>query len=173
MDVVRTNIVKLKGSIEIQSEIGIGSTFKIKLPLTLAIIQGLLVQVQDETYAIPLSSVEEVVAVEPGLVKTINQREVISIRNEADPILRLDEVVKIKNPDKNLTNKYVVINAVGINRVGLVVDKLLGQQEIVIKSIGEYFGDVKGIAGSYRLRDGRAIMILDVNEIVNLIYNKN
>lgn len=173
MDVVRTNIVKLKGSIEIQSEIGIGSTFKIKLPLTLAIIQGLLVQVQDETYAIPLSSVEEVVAVEPGLVKTINQREVISIRNQVHPILRLDEVVKIKNPDKNLTNKYVVINAVGINRVGLVVDKLLGQQEIVIKSIGEYFGDVKGIAGSTILGDGRAIMILDVNEIVNLIYNKN
>lgn len=173
MDVVRTNIVKLKGSIEIQSEIGVGSTFKIKLPLTLAIIQGLLVQVQDETYAIPLSSVEEVVAVEPGLVKTINQREVISIRNQVHPILRLDEVVKIKNPDKNLTNKYVVINAVGINRVGLVVDKLLGQQEIVIKSIGEYFGDVKGIAGSTILGDGRAIMILDVNEIVNLIYNKN
>lgn len=173
MDVVRTNIVKLKGSIEIQSEIGVGSTFKIKLPLTLAIIQGLLVQVQDETYAIPLSSVEEVVAVEPGLVKTINQREVISIRNQVHPILRLDEVVKLKNPDRSLTNKYVVINAVGINRVGLVVDKLLGQQEIVIKSIGEYFGDVKGIAGSTILGDGRAIMILDVNEIVNLMYNKN
>jgi|JI8StandDraft_1071087.scaffolds.fasta_scaffold03914_2 two-component system chemotaxis sensor kinase CheA len=173
MDVVRTNIVKLKGSIEIQSEIGVGSTFKIKLPLTLAIIQGLLVQVQDETYAIPLSSVEEVVAVEPGLVKTINQREVISIRNQVHPILRLDEVVKLKNPDRSLTSKYVVINAVGINRVGLVVDKLLGQQEIVIKSIGEYFGDVKGIAGSTILGDGRAIMILDVNEIVNLMHNKN
>ena len=172
MDVVRTNIVKLKGSIEIQSEIGVGSTFKIKLPLTLAIIQGLLVQVQDETYAIPLSSVEEVVAVEPGLVKTINRREVINIRNQVHPILRLDEVVNLKNPDKELSNKYVVINAVGINRVGLVVDKLLGQQEIVIKSIGEYFGDVKGIAGSTILGDGRAIMILDVPEIVNLVYDR-
>lgn len=172
MDVVRTNIVKLKGSIEIQSEIGVGSTFKIKLPLTLAIIQGLLVQVQDETYAIPLSSVDEVVAVEPGLVKTINKREVINIRNQVHPILRLDEVVNIKNPDKELAGKYVVINAVGINRVGLVVDKLLGQQEIVIKSIGEYFGEVKGIAGSTILGDGRAIMILDVPEIVHLVYDK-
>lgn len=170
MDVVRTNIQKLKGMVEIESEYGKGSTFIIKLPLTLAIIQGLLVKVSNETFAIPLSSVVEVVAVNDSEVYTINQQEVIRIRQEVLPITRLDEALNIKSVTQSLENRYVVNVGIGIQRLGLVVDELLGQQEIVIKSLGQYLGSIKAIAGSTILGDGRVIMIIDVAQIVHRIY---
>lgn len=170
MDVVRTNINKLKGIIEIDSELGKGSTFIIKLPLTLAIIQGLLVKLKEETYAIPLSSVEEVVSVVEDSITTVNQREVIKIRTEFHPIVRLNNILGISNKEESLLNKNVVLVGLGLNKVGLVVDELLGQQEIVIKSLGEYLGQVKGIAGSTILGDGRVIMILDIADLVNKAY---
>jgi two-component system chemotaxis sensor kinase CheA len=171
MDVVRTNIQKLKGMIEIESELGKGTTFIIKLPLTLAIIQGLLVKVDDETFAIPLSSVIEVVAIDKKSVKTINNQEVIRIRNEVTPITRLDEALKCRNIKKELDNRYVVNVGIGVHRLGLVVDELLGQQEIVIKSLGEYLGDISGIAGSTILGDGKVIMIIDVARLTHEIYS--
>lgn len=170
MDVVRTNIQNLKGMVEIDSEYGMGSTFIIKLPLTLAIIQGLLVKVSNETFAIPLSSVIEVVAVNTDEVYTINQQEVIRIRQEVLPITRLDEALHIPSSKKGLDNRYVVNVGIGIQRLGLVVDELLGQQEIVIKSLGQYLGSISGIAGSTILGDGRVIMIIDVAQIVHKIY---
>jgi two-component system chemotaxis sensor kinase CheA len=170
MDVVRTNINKLKGIIEIDSEYGSGSSFIIKLPLTLAIIQGLLIRIENETYAIPLSSVEEVVAVEEGSVSTVNQQEVIKIRTDFYPILRLENVLNINDENRSLLNKNVVIVAIGLNKIGLVVDELLGQQEIVIKSLGQYLGQIKGIAGSTILGDGRVIMILDVADLIKKVY---
>lgn len=172
MDVVRTNIQKLKGMVEIDSEMGKGTTFTVKLPLTLAIIQGLLVKVKDETYAIPLSSVEEVVAVEENIVDTVNRQEVIRIREDVYPITRLDKTLGLQSDDSSLINKNVVIVGLGINRVGLVVDDLLGQQEIVIKSLGDYLGDIEGIAGSTILGDGRVIMIIDINQLINQIYER-
>lgn len=171
MDVVRTNIQKLKGMVEIESQLGKGSTFIIKLPLTLAIIQGLLVKVHDEIFAVPLSSVIEVVAIEPKAVKTVNNQEVIRIRNEVLPITRLDMALKSDKIKKELTNRYVVNVGVGVHRLGLVVDELLGQQEIVIKSLGEYLGDIPGIAGSTILGDGRVIMIIDVAQLTQSIYS--
>lgn len=168
MDVVKTNIQKLKGMVEINSELGKGTTFIIKLPLTLAIIQGLLVMVKDETYAIPLTSVEEVVSLDDNEINTINGQEVIRIRENVYPIMRLNSVLGLE--DDKTEGKNVVLVGVGIERIGLVVDKLLGQQEIVIKSLGKYLGSIKGLAGSTILGDGRVIMIIDVAEMVNEFY---
>ena len=170
MDVVRTNIQNLKGMIDIESEIGKGTSFIIKLPLTLAIIQGLLVKIQNETYAIPLSSVVEVVSVDIQNVYSIQQQEVIRIREDVLPLLRLDKILKTKDVKEELINSYVVVVGIGVQRVGFVVDELLGQQEIVIKSLGEYLGHIKGIAGSTILGDGCVIMIIDVVELVNNSY---
>jgi two-component system chemotaxis sensor kinase CheA len=165
MDVVRTNIQKLKGIIEVESELGIGSTFIIKLPLTLAIIQGLLVKLKKETYAIPLSSVISVVGVDMKNIYTINNQEVIRIREDVMPLIRMDKALKA-DENKSLINSYVVIVGLGIERYGLVVEELLGQQEIVIKSLGGYLGNVQSIAGSTILGDGRVIMIIDIAELV-------
>jgi two-component system chemotaxis sensor kinase CheA len=170
MDVVKTNIQNLKGMIEIESELGKGSTFIIKLPLTLAIIQGLLVKVKDETYAIPLSSVVEVVAIQKESVYSINQQEVIRIREEVQPLIRLDKSLGLPEVKEDLENRNVVVVGHGVQRVGLVVDELLGQQEIVIKSLGEYLGNISGIAGSTILGDGRVIMIIDIAELIETIY---
>jgi two-component system chemotaxis sensor kinase CheA len=171
MDVVRTNIHKLKGIIDIERQIGKGTTFTIKLPLTLAIIQGLLVKVQDETYAIPLSSVVEVVALDPNQVSTINTQEVIRVRQEILPIVRLDKVLKTSVISQSLDKRYVVNVGLGVKRVGLVVEELLGQQEIVIKSLGDYLGSISGIAGSTIMGDGKVIMIIDVAQLLDNIYN--
>jgi len=170
MDVVRTNIHKLKGIIDIDSEIGVGTTFVIKLPLTLAIIQGLLVKVQEETYAIPLSSVIEVVSLDQDQVYTINTQEVIRVRQEVLPIIRLDRILYTSHPNESLDKRYVVNVGLGMQRVGFVVDELLGQQEIVIKSLGEYLGSIQGIAGSTIMGDGRVIMIIDVAQLLENIY---
>lgn len=173
MDVVRTNIQSLKGMIDIDSEINKGTTFTIKLPLTLAIIQGLLVRIQNETYAIPLSSVIEVVSTSNCEISTINKKEVIRIRNDVFPLIRIDYALKHPNPTAELTNRYVVIVGLGSEKYGLVCDELLGQQEIVIKSLGEYLGNIKGIAGSTILGDGRVIMIIDIGDfIAKLTDNK-
>lgn len=170
MDVVRTNILKLKGMIDIESEIDVGSTFIIKLPLTLAIIQGLLVKAGSETFAVPLSSVIEVVALDSHDVYTVNQQEVIRVRQEVLPIVRLDRALHTETITDTLEDRYVVNVGVGMMRVGLVVDELLGQQEIVIKSLGEYLGNIPSIAGSTILGDGRVIMIVDVSQLVHKVF---
>lgn len=166
MDVVRTNIEKLRGMVDIESSIGGGSTFEIKLPLTLAIIQGLLVNVEGEVYAIPLSSVDEVVSIELDTVKTINNREVIKIRDNVFPVVRLNEKLRCGNQSKELSDKYVVVVGIGYEKVGLVVDNLLGQEEIVIKSLGEYLGSIIGVAGATIRGDGKVIMILDIDTLI-------
>ncbi len=169
MDVVRTNIQKLKGIIEIDSVLGKGSTFTIKLPLTLAIIQGLLVNAGKEEYAIPLSAVIEVVSVAQSKIYTVNGQEVIKIREEVSPLVRLDKILNCQHINDNLDNSYVVLVGYGIHRIGLLVDELLGQQEIVIKSLGDYLGTIPAIAGSTILGDGRVIMIIEVSELFNNI----
>lgn len=167
MDVVRTNIQALKGMVDIESEIDNGTTFIIKLPLTLAIIQGLLVRIQKETYAIPLSSVLEVVSTSNCEISTVNKKEVIRIRKDVFPLIRLDYALKHPQPIETLEGRNVVIVGVGVEKYGLVCDELLGQQEIVIKSLGEYLGNIKGIAGSTILGDGRVIMIIDIGDLIS------
>lgn len=166
MDVVRTNIQKLKGIIEVDSKLGSGTTFTIKLPLTLAIIQGLLVRVQSEIYALPLSAVVEVVNTDLNQIYSVNQNEVIRIRNQVFPLIRMDKVLKTPSKEDTLENRYVVVVGLADKRLGLVVDELLGQKEIVIKSLGEYLGHIRGMSGSTILGDGRVIMILDIEELI-------
>lgn len=170
MDVVCTNIQRLKGMIDIESKLGAGTTFIIKLPLTLAIIQGLLVRASGETFAIPLSSVIEVVSVSEGRLSTVNGQEVIRFRDEVLPIVSLAESMNLTRSNEKINKSYVVNVGVGTQRLGLIVDELRGQQEIVIKSLGDYLGAVRTVAGSTILGDGRVIMIIDVAQIIRSIF---
>lgn len=172
MDVVKTNIQKLKGIIEIESELNKGTTFVIKLPLTLAIIQGLIVQVEKETYALPLSNVVEVVALTDENCYTINQKRVIRIRQQVLPLLSLKHQLSIPAEENKKNLQYVVVVGLAHERFGIVVDSLLGQEEIVIKSLGQYLGHIPTIAGSTILGDGRVIMILDVQELVQFMQEE-
>ncbi len=166
MDVVRTNIEKLKGIIEVDSKPGEGTTFTIKLPLTLAIIQGLLVEVQGEVYTIPLSSVIEVVSTNDYEIYTVNQQEVICIRDDIIQLVRMDQMLNTPTIREDLENRYVCVVGFAEHRIGLVVDELLGQKEIVIKSLGDFLKQIPGIAGSTILGDGRVILIIDVIELI-------
>jgi two-component system chemotaxis sensor kinase CheA len=170
MDVVRTNILKLKGIIEIESDIGKGSKIIIKLPLTLAIIQALLVEVAKEVFSVPLESVLEVVRIQPSEINTISGREVVRLRNTVLPLARLHNIMGTPNANGHLQEDWIYIVVVGLaqQRLGIVVDSLLGQKEVVIKSLGGYLGTVPGIAGSTILGDGRVIMIIDVGELMKL-----
>jgi two-component system, chemotaxis family, sensor kinase CheA len=173
MDVVRTNIQKLKGVIDIDSVFGEGTTFTIKLPLTLAIIQGLLVKVSNEVYTIPLSSVVEVVGFNNTSINYVNQRPVLRIREQVLPILWLDKALGVLTETPVETaGKYVVIVGVSQHRLGIVVDELLGQQEIVIKSLGQYLGQIPGITGSTILGDGSVVMIIDIGELIEAVQQR-
>jgi len=173
MDVVRTNISRLKGIIEIGSEVGKGSSFTIKLPLTLAIIQALLVQSGKETFSVPLGSVLEVVRVRTSDITTIHGREVIRLRDSVLPIARLERVLNVATPGERGEWIYVVVVGVAEKKLGIIVDGLTGQKEVVIKSLGAYLHEVAGIAGSTILGDGKVIMILDIAEFMNLFASMN
>jgi two-component system chemotaxis sensor kinase CheA len=171
MDVVRTNITKLKGTIEIDSEVGKGTTLTIKVPLTLAIIQALLVESCGEIYALPLLSVGEVVRIRRADVETVSGKEVLRLRNTLVPLMRLNELFGRRREVHQAEWLYIVIVGSGSQRFGLFVDALLGQREVVIKSLGEYFGTIPGIAGSTILGDGRVIMIVDVGQLFSLYFS--
>jgi len=172
MDVVKTNISRLNGTITITSTPGQGARFTLKLPLTLAIIQSLLVRVGAETFAIPLHAVVEVVGLTHKAVSTIRGREVITLRDQVLPLLRVGEVLDVEGyePDKERTSAVIV--DIANQRLGLVVDTLMGQKEIVIKPLGNYLKKVAGVAGSTIMGDGRVIMILDMGELVRMEKNK-
>jgi two-component system, chemotaxis family, sensor kinase CheA len=172
MDVVKTNITKLKGIVDIESEIGVGSKFIIKLPLTLAIIQGLLVQSSAETIAIPLNSVLEVVRVRREEIETIHGYEVIRLRDTVLPLARMGQVFSVDYQMKNTEWQYIVVVGLAEERLGIAVDSLLGQREVVIKSLGDYLGTISGIAGSTILGDGKVIMIIDVGQFMQMARTK-
>lgn len=165
MDVVRTNIRKMNGTVEIESEQGKGSLITIKLPLTIAIIQALMVEVERATFAIPLSSVIEAVRITKADIKTINGREVLHLRDRVLPLLRLAQEFEIPvDPKRERFN--VVVAALGDRRIGVVVDELRSQEEVVIKSIWEYLDSIKGISGATITGDGKVVLILDISELV-------
>ncbi|HOV98539.1 MAG TPA: chemotaxis protein CheA [Bacteroidota bacterium] len=166
MDVVRSHVQKLKGTIEVVSELGKGTSFIIKLPLTLAIIQALLVESNGEIFSIPLDSVIEVVRVGNDEIDLVGGNEVIRLRDAVLPLTRLSSVLGSINGTSNNQWKYIVVIGVAERRLGIIVDALLGQKEVVIKSISESLGEVRGIAGSTILGDGRVIMIVDVAELI-------
>jgi len=168
MDVVKTKIAKLKGIVEIASEVGKGTIITLKLPLTLAIIQGLLMRVGNETFAVPLNTVLEIVRLRPDEIYTIKGREVIRVRDTILPLARMSEIIGKQTATTQSLFSYVVIVGWAENRIGLLVDALQGQKEVVIKSLGNYLGDVPGIAGSTILGDGSVILIIDVGQFIEL-----
>ena len=165
MDVVRTNISRINGTVEVDTEEGRGSTVTIKLPLTIAIIQALMVGVARQVFAVPLTSVLEAVKLGKGHLKTINGREVLTLRDAVLPLLRLSDAYGIPEQDKPRDSGYVVVVSIGERRVGIVVDRLHAQEEVVIKSLGEYLGDIQGVAGATITGEGKVVLILDVAEL--------
>ncbi len=168
MDVVRTNISRMNGSIELNSEPGHGCLVTIKLPLTVAIIQALLVEVECATFAIPLASVLEAVKVTKSDIKTINGRAVLNLRERILPLVRLADEFGIPSND-DVDESYVVVVAVGERRLGIVVDRLRAQEEVVIKSLGEYLAEVTGVAGATITGDGKVVLILDMADMVQKV----
>ncbi|MDQ0203757.1 chemotaxis protein CheA [Pectinatus haikarae] len=163
MDVVRTTIEALGGVIDVETKKNEGSIFKIKLPLTLAIIQALLVDVQEEIYAIPLAAIDSTINITPEDIKTIQNKETIVIRGEIIPIVRLDRALNVVSAeDKEDEEIYVVVVHVGDKKCGIMVDKLIGQQEIVIKTLGKLLSGIKVISGATVLGNGQIALILDV-----------
>ncbi|MBZ4663112.1 MAG: chemotaxis protein CheA [Caloramator sp.] len=164
MDVVKTKISNLGGTVEVVSEKGKGTAFIIRLPLTLSIIQALLVKVSDETFAISLGFIDRVININVNEIKLTNNKEVILYRDKIIPIIRLSEKLNLKSVESN--NKYIVIVKTGEKTVGLLVDELLGQQEIVIKPVGKLLQNLKEYVGATILGDGLVTLILDVAAIV-------
>ena len=169
LDVVKTKIEALGGDIDVDTKLGEGSCFRIRLPLTLAIIQALMVELGNEKYAISLETIQTIEDISIDDIKYVQSKEVIHLRGSVIPIIRLDSILDIEpvekeeNEDNNLT---VVIISKGEKLAGLVVDRLIGQQEIVIKSLGKYISNSKIISGATILGDGEVALILDVNTLV-------
>ena len=165
MDVVRSKIEALSGHVDVETRVNEGSVFKIKLPLTLAIIQAMMVRVQDEMYAIPLGSIDSTISIQPTDIKTVQNREVIVLRGEIIPIIRMEETLEVPHV-RDFDEIFVVVVHSGEAKAGLVVDKLIGQQEIVIKTLGNLFQGLKMFSGATVLGDGRIALILDVATIL-------
>lgn len=166
LDVVKSKIESLSGEVEVKSQLGVGSTWTIRLPLTLAIIQTLMVIVGNEKYAISLGSIQTIEDVSPDEIKLVQNKEVINLRGSVIPLIRLPELVEIESSKKPEDNLVVVIVKKGDKMAGLVVDELIGQQEIVIKSLGKYIKQCKFISGATILGDGEVALILDVNALL-------
>lgn len=168
MDVVKTNIEKLNGIIDIDSEFGKGTIMKLKIPLTLAIIQALLVGAQEEYYAVPLASVLETVRVPIEDIYTIEGKNVLRLRDEVLSLVRLSDIFGVKQVFEGSEQTYVVVIGLAESKLGVIVDTLVGQEEIVIKSLGDYLQGVDGIAGATIRGDGRVTLIIDVAAMMDI-----
>lgn len=166
LDVVKSNIEQLGGDVEVRTKLGEGTTFTVRLPLTLAIIQALMVEIRDEKYAIALGSIANIENIPVSEIKYVQAKEVIHLRGNVIPLIRLDKVLDIEPAAEEKENLTVVIVKRGDSQVGLVVDNLMGQQEIVIKSLGKYINGNKLISGATILGDGEVALILDANTLM-------
>ncbi|TSA85745.1 chemotaxis protein CheW [Helicobacter mehlei] len=171
MDVVKTNIEKLNGIIELESEVGVRTTQKLKIPLTLAIIQALLVGVQEEYYAIPLSSVLETVRISQDEIYSVDGKSVLRLRDEVLSLVRLADIFKVDAILEDSKEVYVVIIGLADQKIGVIVDYLIGQEEVVIKSLGYYLKSTKGIAGATVRGDGKITLIVDVGTMMEMAKN--
>lgn len=171
MDVVKSNIETLNGIIDIESQLGIGTILKLKIPLTLAIIQALIIGVSEEYYAIPLSSVLETVKITKEEICTVDGRSVLRLRDEVLPLVHMADIFNIHH-DFEKTNKFfVVIIGLADQKIGIIVDCLIGQEEVVIKSLGEYLKNIQGIAGATVRGDGKITLILDIVSLMEMGRN--
>lgn len=166
LDVVKSKIESLSGEVEVKTKLGEGSTWTIRLPLTLAIIQALMVVVGDEKYAISLGSIQTLENIPPSDIKLVQNKEVINLRGSVIPLIRLNELLDIEHTASKNEDLIVVIIKKGDKRAGLVIDELIGQQEIVIKTLGKYIKQCKFINGATILGDGEIALILDTNALI-------
>lgn len=166
LDVVKSNIEALGGDVEVRTQLGEGTTFIVRLPLTLAIIQALMVEIRDEKYAIALGSISNIESIPVNEIKYVQAQEVIHLRGAVIPLIRLDQILDMEEKQEEPENLTVVIVKKGDSLAGLVVDNLIGQQEIVIKSLGKYINNNKIISGATILGDGEVALILDVNTLM-------
>jgi two-component system chemotaxis sensor kinase CheA len=168
MDVVRTNIKELKGSVQVSSEVGKGTRFTLSLPLTLAIIDALLVRVSGHIFAIPLDAVSETTKIPKETISRVNRRDAVTLRGEVVALVHLGAILGLPTAPHSGRTLPTVLIAVQDRRLGLVVDELLLRQDVVIKTLGDYLGDIPGISGATILGDGRVILILDPHEIFRM-----
>lgn len=167
LDVVKNKIAALGGTVDIVSEKGVGSKFIIRLPLTLAIIQALMVYLDDEKYALPLNNISEITTIKAESISLLQNREVVLYRNRTIPIIRMKEILELRTPKERIHTDELVVVIVkkGDEEAGLVVDSLIGQQEIVIKSLGSYLKGIRAIAGATILGNGGVALIVDPNQL--------
>lgn len=168
MDVVKTNIEKLNGIIDVESQVSVGTSIKLKIPLTLAIIQALLVGVQEEYYAIPLASVLETVRISKDEVYTVEGRSVMRLREDVLALVHIGDIFEVERVLDSNEYAYVVVLGLGTSKLGLIVDTLVGQEEIVIKSLGEFLKGIEGIAGATIRGDGGVTLIVDVVALMEI-----
>ncbi len=166
LDVVRKNLIKLNGTIDIETKEKAGTKFIITLPLTLMILKALIVQVADDIFALPINSVSESLMITKKDIQTVERREVIQLREKTLPILRLEDAFGMKSKDVNPDSMYVVVVGSGNRKIGFVVDALLGQQEIVIKSLGNILSGIQGVAGATELGNRKTVLVLDVAALI-------
>ncbi|MFZ5352059.1 MAG: chemotaxis protein CheW [Bacillota bacterium] len=167
LDVVKTKIESLNGVVEVENTVGKGSKFIIRLPLTLAIIQALLVTIGTEKYAIPLNVIRDITTIQGETIRNVHGQEVVLNRNSVLPLVRLNRVLDVENSSSETeTELTIVIVKKGDKNAGFIVDKLIGQQEIVIKTLGKYLSGIKQIAGATILGDGQVALIVDTNSLI-------
>ena len=167
MDVVRSNLKKLNGTIDLDSKLGAGTTVLLKLPLTLAILPVLLVRVAEETYALPLRTVLETASIQLGEIHTIEGREVLQLRNETVPLLRLAEIIDARLDSRKDAGRRVVVLGIGDKKIALLVDELVGQESTVVKPLGSYLQGCATIAGATISGDGRVRLVLDPAALIS------
>ncbi len=172
MDVVRSNVAKLNGSVDVKTEVGQGTTFIIKLPLTLTIMNGMVVKVWDEVYIIPISSITDTLKLSNYRISLIKGREFITLREAVVPIIYLEKLFDVPTPANTDRERYVVVASVSERKIGLVVTGIFGQEETVVKSLGPLLGKVPYIAGASIRGDGRVSLILDTGELISN-HNRN
>lgn len=172
MDVVKKNIEKLNGMIDIESTLGLQTRIRLKIPLTLAIIAALMVRVGDNLFTVPLANVEETLRIFSKEITTVEGTEVIHLRGRTTPIFRLSVLFNIPSSYQESDKFFVVIVNAGLRKIGLVVDELLGQEEVVIKPLVDYLQEKSGLSGATIIGDGRVSLILDVYELANIAMNR-
>ncbi|CAM4483679.1 chemotaxis protein CheA [Paenibacillus phoenicis] len=171
MDIVRNHIEKLNGLIDVETRLGEGTKFTIKLPLTLAILRGLLIKLQETTFALPMNSVIEIVRISHKEIHSVKGQAVVKIREKIVPLIALHDLFGMPGGRRKTKHVFIVVVGLAEKRLGLVVDELIGSQEIVVKSIGSYVGQVEGVSGATVLGDGSVALILDVTGIFKAANN--
>ncbi len=166
MDVVKTNISNLSGIIDIQSDKGVGTKITMTLPITLAIIKALIIRICHNIYAISLNSVLEIIVINSQDIRTIEKKEVIQLRGDTLPLLRLSKLFNVDSPNEYHEKLFVIVVGLAQNRLGIIVDQLLDQQDIVIKPLGPVLSTIKGIAGATDLGNHQTILVLDIGALI-------